>query len=526
MTTTPARTRFGFVFLLIPALLVSMDLSVLFVAAPAIAEDLRPSGTQWLWMMDVYGFVMAGLLITMGALGDRIGRRRLLLVGAALFGAASVLLALAPTAGLFIAGRVLLGAAAATLAPSTLALIRTLFTDPGQRRTAVGAWTVAFTGGAVIGPVIGGLLLEFWPWGTVFLINLPFMVLLLVAAPLLVPESRAPEAVRFDLPGALVSMVAVLGPVLAVKRATEAGIDPVALVALAVGAAALVLFAVRQRRAAHPLVDLSLFARPAFAAAVGANTVVAFAAAGLGLLTFTFMQTVHGLSPLSAALWALPTLAGTFAGATVAGTAATRVRPAVLMGGGLLTSAAGFAIVGSVGPDTALPVFVGGYTVVTLGVGAVATLANTLVLAAAPPSRAGAAAGISETSTELGGALGIAILGTIATGVYRSSVRQELSGTDGAAAETVAGALAAAGELPAAAADTLLTTAFGAYTDGITTAALTGAGVMAAVAVAVAVGLRRLPPGADGHHDGRPDTGPGTDHAAGTGRRPGQDARS
>ncbi|MFE3458923.1 MFS transporter [Nocardiopsis aegyptia] len=535
MTTShraTARTRIGLVFLLIPALLVSMDLSVLFVAAPAIAEDLRPSGTQWLWMMDVYGFVMAGLLITMGALGDRIGRRRLLLAGAGLFGAASALLALASTPELFIAGRVLLGVAAATLAPSTLSLIRTMFTDPGQRRTAVGAWTVAFGGGAVAGPIIGGLLLEFWPWGSVFLINLPFMLLLLVAVPLLVPESRSPRTARFDVPGALLSMAAVLGLVLAVKRFAEDGPDPVALTALAVGAAALVVFVVRRRRAAHPLVDVALFGRPAFSAAVGANTVVSFAAAGLGLLTFTFLQTVHGLTPLFAALWALPTLVGTAAGATLAGVLAARVRPAVLMSAGLFTSAAGFAVVGSVGPDTALPVFLGGYTVVTLGVGVVATLANALVLATAPPDRAGAAAGISETSTELGGALGIAVLGTIATGIYRDTVRQELPGTEGAAAETVAGALAAAAELPEAAAGALLGTAFGAYTDGITTAALTGAGVMAAVAVAVAVGLRRLPPGTDSPGDHHPDDHTGSDPVADprgdrdADRRPGQDARS
>ncbi|MEV6819496.1 MFS transporter [Nocardiopsis dassonvillei] len=496
-----ARTWAGLVCLLIPALLVSMDISVLFVAAPAIAEALQPTSAQWLWMMDVYGFVLAGLLVTMGGLGDRIGRRRLLLTGGVLFGAASVLLALAPTAELFIAGRALLGAAAATLAPSTLSLVRDMFTDPRQRGTAVGAWTIAFTGGAVAGPIFGGLLLEFFWWGSVFLINLPFMVALVVAAPLLVPESRDPRASVFDLPGAGLSLVAVIGLVYAAKRMAEHGADPAGFAALVVGALLLALFVRRQRRAAHPLVDVALFAHPAFTAAVGGNAAVSFAAAGLGLLTFTFMQTVHGLSPLQAALWALPTLLGTVLGATLAGLLAPRARPGVLMAVGLVLGAAGFALVGTVDTDTHLVVFVGGYTLLTLGVGFVGTLANTLVLATAPRERAGAAAGISETSIEFGTALGIAVLGTAASTVYRTSVADELPSVDGAAAETVTGALAAAprAQDPGA----LLDAAFAAYTAGVNTAALIGAGVLAAVALLVAVALRKLPPGT-GEESGAP----------------------
>ncbi|OOC55418.1 MULTISPECIES: MFS transporter [Nocardiopsis] len=487
------RTWAGLVLLLIPALLVSMDVSVLFVAAPAIAEALAPTAAQWLWMMDVYGFVLAALLVTMGGLGDRVGRRRLLLTGAVLFGAASALVALASTAELFIAGRVLLGVAGATLAPSTLSLIRGMFTDLRQRGMAVGAWTVAFTGGAVAGPVIGGLLLEFFWWGSVFLVNLPFMAVLVVAAPLLVPESRNPDAEGFDLPGAGLSLAAVLVLVHAAKRVAEHGIEVRSAAALAAGACLLVLFVVRQRRAAHPLVDVALLTRPAFAAAVGGNTVVSFAATGLGLLTFTFLQVVHGLSPLHAALWALPTFAGTALGATLAGRAAPRCRPGALMAAGLVLGAAGFTVVGFVGADTRLAVFVGGYTLLTCGVGVVATLANTLVLATAARERAGAAAGISETSTEFGAALGIAVLGTTAATVYRTTMERELPGAGGAAAETVTGALAAAprSEDP----DVLLDTAFAAYTAGVNTAALTGACVLAAVALLVAAALRGLPAG-------------------------------
>ena len=507
-TTTPsgpatARTWAGLVVLVIPALLVSMDLSVLFVAAPAISENLQPSATQWLWMMDVYGFVLAGLLLTMGALGDRIGRRRLLLIGAVLFGAASALLAFAPTSELFIAGRALLGLAGASLAPSTLSLIRGMFTDPRQRGKAVGAWTVAFTGGAVAGPVIGGVLLEFFWWGSVFLINLPFMLLLLAAAPFLVPESRNPRVSGFDLPGAALSLVAVLGLVYAAKSLVEHGADLQSMSALVLGAAFLALFVVRQRRAADPLIDVSLFTRPAFTAAVSGNTVVAFAVAGMGLLTFTFLQSVHGLSPLHAALWALPTFFGTVLGAVAASTAAARVRPAVLMGGGLLAGAAGFTVVGMVGMETSLPVFIGGYTVITLGVGAVATLANTLVLATAPPERAGAAAGISETSTEFGAALGIAVLGTVSATVYRSGMAGTEAGP--AAAETVTGAVATAPHLPGPEAAALLDSAFAAYTSGLNTAALTGAAVLTALAVLMLVALCRLPAGIEAPEHGNSD---------------------
>ncbi|MFE6303909.1 MFS transporter [Nocardiopsis sp. NPDC057823] len=495
MATEPppraARALAGLAFLLIPALLVSMDLSILFVAAPAIAEDLAPTATQWLWMLDVYGFVLAGLLVAMGSLGDRIGRRRLLLAGAALFGAASALLALADSAGWFIAGRVLLGAAGATLAPSTLSLIRSLFADPRQRATAVGAWTVAFTGGSVLGPVLGGALLEFFPWNSVFLVNLPFMALLLAGAPFLIPESRDPRPGGFDLLGAATSLAAVLGLVNAVKRFAEHGTDPYAAASLAAGALFLVLFVVRQRRSAHPLIDVDLFARPTFAAAVGGNTAVSFAAAGMGALTFTFLQTVHGLSPLVAALSSLPVFVGTLLGAVLAGTLAHRVRPGFLMAGGLATGAAGFGTVATLEADTSLWVLIAGYTVITLGVGVVATLANTLVLASAPPERAGAAAGISETSTEFGAALGIAVLGTAAAGVYRDAMLA--GGATGPAAETVAAAVAGAPAAPDPGA--LLELAFAAQTSGFTTAALTGAAVLAAVSAVVAVALRRLPPG-------------------------------
>lgn len=485
------RAWAGLVVLLLPALLVSMDISILFVASPAITADLAPSNTQWLWMMDIYSFMMAGLLVTMGGLADRIGRRRLLLIGALAFGAASLLLSFAPGAEIFIAGRALLGIGAATLAPSTLAVIRHMFTDPGQRSKAVAAWTVAFTGGAVAGPVLGGVLLEYYWWGSVFLINLPVMVVLLIAAPLLIPESRGPAAAGFDLPGAALSLTGIVGVVFAAKQFAEDGLNATVLSVLTAGTVVIILFLRRQHRTAHPLLDLSLFRRPAFTAAVTANGLAALAMVGLGLLAFTYLQTVHGLTALVAALVALPTLAGTFAGATLASISARHLGPSLLLPAGLLVAAAGMTATALFDHQNSVVIFITCYTVLTLGVGAVSTLTNSLILSTAPPQRAGAAASVSETSMVLGEALGIAAFGTISALLYRSGMRVSmLENLPPEAADTIGGAVAVAGELSSEPRAELLTVAFEAFTSGLSTVAGISAVVLVLAAAVTARTLR------------------------------------
>lgn len=494
--STTARSWCGLVVLLLPALLTSMDISVLFVAAPAITEALEPTSGQWLWAMDIYGFVMAGLLVTMGGLGDRFGRKRLLFAGAALFGVASAIVAYAPNAELLIVGRAMLAIGGATLAPSTLALIRTMFTDERPRRIAVGAWTVAFSGGSVAGPIVGGMLLDQFWWGAVFLINVPVMVLLLVAGPVLLPESRNPTPAPFDLAGAALSLTTALAAVYALKRVADGGADllaaAAALLALAAGAG----FTAHSRRAAHPLFDVGLLRKPPFATAIGANTVVALATTGLGALAFTFLQLVHGLSALESALWALPTFAGAIAGSAASAALAGRMPPPVLLATGLTVTAAGLGVVAFGEPATSLGVFLAGYTVLTTGVGMTATAANSLVLTTAPPQRAGAASALSETSTEFGGALGIATFGTVASAVYASGIADAAAGRVPAhASDTVAATLTAAGGLDEPHRTLLREEALAAYTDGLTAAATAGLFAAAlAAAGALTAGLRQREP--------------------------------
>src|SRR5688500_11648426 len=265
------REWIGLAVIALPCMLYSMDLTVLNLAVPALSAELKPSGAEMLWIVDIYGFMVAGCLITMGTLGDRIGRRRLLMMGAAAFGVASVLAAFSPTPAMLVASRALLGIAAATLAPSTLSLIRNMFLDPQQRTVAISIWVMSYSAGAAIGPVIGGVLLEYFWWGSVFLINVPVMVLLLALGPLLLPEFRDPDAGRLDIPSATLSLAAVLAVIYGLKRIAEQGASWVAFFSIAAGITVGFVFAARQRRLADPLIDLKLFRAPAFSAAIATN---------------------------------------------------------------------------------------------------------------------------------------------------------------------------------------------------------------------------------------------------------------
>src|SRR5262245_58565917 len=420
------REWVGLGVLALACLLYAMDLTVLHLAVPALSAELQPSSAQLLWITDIYGFMVAGFLVTMGTLGDRIGRRRLLLAGAAAFGVVSVLAALASSPEQLIASRALLGVAGATLAPSTLSLLFVMFTDPRQRATAIGVWIAAFSAGGAIGPVLGGVLLERFWWGSVFLLAVPVMVVLVALGPRVLPEYRDPGAGRLDLASAAMSLVAVLAVVFGLKQAAQDGPGPLPLVAVVVGLAVGVLFVRRQRRLADPMVDLGLFRTTVFTAALATNFLGIFIAVGYFLFVAQYLQLVLGLSPLQAGLWSLPSSAGFIVGSNLAPRFVHRFPPAIVLGSMLTLAAISLMVLTQVGGSIGLAVVVTASVIISLALSPVFNLTTELIVGSAPPERAGAASGISETGAELGGALGIAILGSLGTAVYRNQLGNHL----------------------------------------------------------------------------------------------------
>ncbi|HEX4817785.1 MAG TPA: MFS transporter [Nonomuraea sp.] len=475
-------------------LLLSLDLTVLHLALPQLVADLGAGSTQVLWIGDIYGFALAGLLVTMGNLGDRIGRKRLLLIGAAAFGAASVVTAYAPNPELLIAARALLGVAGATIMPSTLSIVRNVFTEPGERTVAIGVWSGMSAAGFAVGPVVGGLLLDHFWWGSVFLINVPVMLLVLAGGLLVLPESRNPGAGRIDPVSVAMSFAGVVTVVYAVKEAAHQGLAH-ADVAVA-GVAGIVLtglFVWRQTRLAEPLIDVRLFARRAFGASIVTNLLAIFAMSAMMLMFAWYLQLVLGWSPLQAGLAQLP---GGLSGAVGGVLAARLIRPLGRNGVvalGLAMNAGAFLSYSTLGFElnylTLLPaMIIGG-----VGVGFAFTVNNDNVLATAPRDRAGAAAAVSETAFELGGALGIAILGTVLNSTYRANLALPAGVPAEAAAESLAGAYGVASALPAGQGAELLRAARSAFLDGVHVMSLATAALLAAVAVLALVGLRGVP---------------------------------
>jgi len=491
------REWVGLAVIALPCVVYAMDLTVLNLALPALSEDLRPSSAQLLWIVDIYGFLVAGLLITMGTLGDRIGRRRLLLIGAGAFALASLLAALSTSAEMLIAVRALLGVAGATLAPSTLALIRNMFNHPSQRTLAIGVWITSFSVGAAIGPLIGGLLLERFWWGSVFLPALPVMGLLLVVGPRLLPEYRDPDAGRLDLISAAVSLVAVLAVVYGLKQIAQDGVGWMAAVSIVAGLALGVAFVRRQQGAANPLIDLRLFRAPAFNAALAVNTVGFFVNFGVAVFIAQYLQLVLGLSPLEAGLWTVPYAGAFIVGALLTPWLVRRIRPALVIAGGMTLAGAGFAVLAQVDGTAALATLVTGAAVFAFGLAPVYTLAADMMVGAAPPERAGAAAAISETSSELGGALGIAVLGAVGTAVYRGQIDGSVpaavpSGAAEAARDTLGAAVASRQGLPDQLAFELVDAAREAFTQALQVASTISAAVAIGAAILAVALLRRV----------------------------------
>jgi DHA2 family multidrug resistance protein-like MFS transporter len=484
------RAWLGLAVLVIPTLLVAMDLTALFLALPRLSSELGASSVEQLWISDSYGFLVAGFVITMGTLGDRIGRRRLLLIGAAAFAVLSVVAAYSTTPQMLIAVRALLGIAGATLMPSTLALISNMFRDGRQRGKAIAVWATGQFAGGALGPVLAGFLLGHFWWGSVFLVAVPAMGLLLAAAPALLPEYRNPDAGRLDIASAGLSLAAVLPAVYGLKQLTIGGVHgtTVPLVWVAAGLLAGVVFVRRQLRLDAPLLNLRLFASRPFTAILVALVLAGVAMAGLGLLVTQYLQSVLGFSPFAAALLFAPMGLGVAAGTMSTPALARRMRPARAIAGGLALSAAGCVLLILVGGQHSLPLVMAGIAVLAVGTGPLFALGTGLVIGSVPPERAGSAASMSEMSNYIGGALGIAALGVLSAGIYRSQMAHlAAGGVPAAAGQNLASATAASQHLAAPQAAVLLHAAHAATTSGLNVAGAVAAVIFAALTLVITV---------------------------------------
>jgi len=480
----------GLAVIALPCLLYAMDLTVLNLAIPTISETMNPTSSQLLWIVDIYGFMVAGMLITMGNLGDRIGRRKLLLIGAAAFGIASVLAAFSKTAEMLIVNRAILGIAGATVAPSTLSLIRNMFHDEKQRTFAIGIWITSYSVGGAIGPLVGGLLLQYFWWGSVFLANVPVMVLLLIVGPRFLPEFKDPSAGRIDLTSAVLSLSGVLLVIFGLKLIAQDGFHVLPLIAIAAGLLIGYIFIQRQKTLSDPLVDLNLFrGSSSFGILLSMNLLAVFTTFGCYVFISQYLQLVLGLTPLVAGLWTLPWSIGFIVGSMLTPKVASHFRKTTIMASGLILAALGFLVLAKA--DTlGLIAIVGSSILFSFGLAPLFTLITDMILSAVPPERAGAAGALSETSSEFGGAIGIAILGSVGTAIYRLNIHKTIPATltaedTEAVKSTIGGALAVAGKLKGDAGQTIITISKTAFTNSLVVMAIISALLSLALAALV-----------------------------------------
>ena len=485
------REWLGLAILALPCLLYSMDLTVLNLAIPHITADLSPSAAQMLWVMDIYGFVLAGALITMGAIGDRIGRRLLLMVGTAAFGVASTIAAFSSSAEILIMARALLGLSAATLAPSTLSLIRNMFEDQSQRSFAIGVWMASFAIGGAIGPLVGGVMLEYFWWGAVFLLALPVMVLLLAVGPFLLPEHKDESGSPIDFLSALLSILSMLALVYGIKHIAVGDISALSIAALLIGSGLGWIFVGRQQRLAKPMIDLGLFRSSRFVVALLVNLAGFFMAFGTLLILAQHLQLVVGMGPMKAGIWTLFSAAGFVSGSFLAPAMLRYFNSAAIMASGLVFAAIGFGLLAYALAAGTFQLLMLSAFMFSIGLAPVFTLATDLIVGTAPSEQAGSAAALAETSSELGGALGIAVLGSIVIGLYRGRMDALLPENlpalvAEAARDSIGAAAEASAMLPIADALRLMGAAEESFTGAFMVAALIGIAISTLAATIIA----------------------------------------
>jgi len=497
-TRTGAKQWWGLAVLVIPSTLLFMMLTILFLAAPNMAADLNPSSTQLLWILDIYGFVMAGFLVAMGVLGDRVGKRLLMVIGAILFAAVSIAAALTTEPSLMIAWRAVLGVAGAMMLPATLGLIFVLFADAKQRGVAIGIWAGGISAGVALGPLLSGLLLEAFGWQATFLVAVPIMALVVIGAPLLLPEHRDPTA-RIDVFSALLLVVSLLAIIYSIKSfATEQPLGP-SIGLLVAGALVGLWFVIRQLRAKQPLLDVRLFANRTVGGALAVFLLSAAALGGVYLMFSQYLQQVQGLSPLQAGFAILPAAAVLIVVSTLSPIFARKFRPGNVIAIGLLTQVIGYILFTQLDAGTGLALVIASFVITYPGVAPAMALTTDLVVSSVPPEKAGGASGLATTVNDLGLSLGIAVIGSVGVAAYRAQITGTLP--DGlppeavaAASDSIDGALVAATELPGALGEQLVAAAQEAFTSGLNTAAIVSAVIAGVAAIIAATSLRRVSP--------------------------------
>ncbi|MEU7244505.1 MFS transporter [Streptomyces sparsogenes] len=517
--------------LCVSLLLVAVDGTVLHVAVPAVTEDLRPGSIELLWIVDAYPLVCASLLILFGTLGDRVGRRRVLLLGYGLFGAASALAAEAGTPQILIVARAILGVGGAMIMPATLSILRQVFPDRRERALAIGIWSAVAAVGAAVGPLLGGFLLEHFWWGSVFFINIPLMAVALPVGRWLLPESTGDRDGPWDVLGAIMAACGLFCLVFGVKRVgSGAGLlEPVTAAPVVVGVVLLVLFVRRQRRREHPLVDLRLFSRPAFSISVGCIVLALLALVGLELIAAQYLQLVLGLTPLETGMRLLPLTLAAMAAGLAGSRMLQRLGPRTMVAFGFSLTAAAVLSLVVMGQSDRPAVLVGAF--LFLGFGLETTLfgAYESMLNEASVKSAGGAAAIGETSYQLGAGIGIALLGSVMNAAYApgvSSVAGVPKSASSAATQSLGVAYKVSDRLGGSAGEALRAAARRSFVHGLHVTLA----VSAALLLMGALAALRLPKSmecAPADQDGTDAAcGTGTGREAGTAAAPGTDSDS